>query len=126
MSEARGQIGIGLSLPTWPLRDGSYASWPQMRRLAQAIEALGVDTLWVPDHLQRVTPKRGTFGFWECWTILTAAAEATSRIEIGHRKTSLKSHWSATAPAMRPGYTVVPTTRPKGYHARSSNQFRSS
>jgi alkanesulfonate monooxygenase SsuD/methylene tetrahydromethanopterin reductase-like flavin-dependent oxidoreductase (luciferase family) len=83
MSEARRPIQIGLNLPTWPLRDGSYATWPQMRRLAQAVEALGVDTLWVPDHLQRVTPKRGTFGFWECWTILTAAAEATSRIEIG-------------------------------------------
>ena len=27
--------------------------------------------------------ERGPFGFWECWTILTAAAEATSRIEIG-------------------------------------------
>jgi alkanesulfonate monooxygenase SsuD/methylene tetrahydromethanopterin reductase-like flavin-dependent oxidoreductase (luciferase family) len=76
-------IEIGLCLPTWPLRDGSYATWPQMRRLAQAMEALGVDTLWVPDHLQRSTPKRGTFGFWECWTILTAAAEATSRIGIG-------------------------------------------
>ena len=76
-------IGIGLSLPTWPLRDGSYASWPQMRRLAQAMEALGVDTLWVPDHLQRSTASRGTFGFWECWTILTAAAEATSRIQVG-------------------------------------------
>ena len=37
----------------------------------------------MPDHLQRQSPKRGTFGFWECWTILTAAAEATSRIEIG-------------------------------------------
>ena len=54
-----------------------------MRRLAQAMEAMGIDTLWVPDHLQRVTPGRGTFGFWECWTILTAAAEATSRIGVG-------------------------------------------
>jgi alkanesulfonate monooxygenase SsuD/methylene tetrahydromethanopterin reductase-like flavin-dependent oxidoreductase (luciferase family) len=76
-------LQVGLSLPTWPLRDGSYASWTQMRRLAQAMEAMGVDTLWVPDHLQRVTPGRGTFGFWECWTILTAAAEATTRIGIG-------------------------------------------
>ena len=83
MTSQGAPIGIGLNLPTWPLRDGSYATWPQMRRLAQAIEALGVDTLWVPDHLQRESPKRGTFGFWECWTILTAAAEATSRIEIG-------------------------------------------
>ena len=52
-------IRIGLNLPTWPLREGGYASWPDMRRLAQAMEAMGVDTLWVPDHLQRVTPGRG-------------------------------------------------------------------
>ena len=78
-----GPLKTGLSLPTWPLRDGSYASWPEMRRLAQRIEALGVDTLWVPDHLQRRTLGRGVFGFWECWTILTAAAEATSTIEVG-------------------------------------------
>ena len=83
MSDARPPLRIGLNLPTWPLRDGSYASWPALRRLAQGMEAMGVDTLWVPDHLQRVTPGRGTFGFWECWTILTAAAEATSRIGIG-------------------------------------------
>jgi alkanesulfonate monooxygenase SsuD/methylene tetrahydromethanopterin reductase-like flavin-dependent oxidoreductase (luciferase family) len=76
-------LAVGLSLPTWPLRDGSYASWPTMRRLAQSMEAMGVDTLWVADHLQRQTEARGTFGFWECWTILTAAAEATSRIGIG-------------------------------------------
>ena len=47
------------------------------------MEALGVDTLWVPDHLYRVLPGRPPFGFWECWTILTATAEATTRIEIG-------------------------------------------
>ncbi|MEO5964002.1 MAG: LLM class flavin-dependent oxidoreductase [Candidatus Limnocylindrales bacterium] len=83
MLDTRLPVKIGLNLPTWPRRDGTYASWPTMRRLAQSIEAMGVDTLWVPDHLLRTTPGRGTFGFWECWTILTAAAEATSRIEIG-------------------------------------------
>jgi alkanesulfonate monooxygenase SsuD/methylene tetrahydromethanopterin reductase-like flavin-dependent oxidoreductase (luciferase family) len=76
-------LRIGLTLPTWPLRDGSYAGWPMLRYLARATDALGIDTLWVPDHLQRATPARGTFGFWECWTILTAAAEATTRIGIG-------------------------------------------
>jgi alkanesulfonate monooxygenase SsuD/methylene tetrahydromethanopterin reductase-like flavin-dependent oxidoreductase (luciferase family) len=78
-----GRLAIGLSLPTWPLRGGGHASWPDLRRLALAAEAMGIDTLWVPDHLQRVVPGRPPFGFWECWTILTAAAEATSRIEIG-------------------------------------------
>ena len=76
-------IRIGLNLPTWPLQDGGHATWPEMRALARDMEALGVDTLWVPDHLQRSLPGRPLIGFWECWTILTAAAEATSRIEIG-------------------------------------------
>ena len=78
-----GAPGIGLTLPTWPLRGGAHATWPEMRRLARDAEALGVDTLWVPDHLQRTVPGRPTFGFWECWTILAAAAEATTRIGIG-------------------------------------------
>ncbi|HEY3336396.1 MAG TPA: LLM class flavin-dependent oxidoreductase [Candidatus Limnocylindrales bacterium] len=82
-TQAPAPIRIGLNLPTWPLRDGGYASWPDMRRLARAMDAMGVDTLWVPDHLLRTTPGRGVFGFHECWTILVAAAEATSRIEVG-------------------------------------------
>jgi alkanesulfonate monooxygenase SsuD/methylene tetrahydromethanopterin reductase-like flavin-dependent oxidoreductase (luciferase family) len=74
---------IGLVLPTWPLRGGEHATWAEMRGLALDAEALGVDTLWVPDHLQRTVPGRPTFGFWECWTILAAAAAATTRIGIG-------------------------------------------
>ncbi len=80
---AQDALPIGLSLPTWPLRDGSYATWPEMRALARGIEDIGVDTLWVPDHFQRTLPGRPRFGFWECWTILTAAAEATTTIGIG-------------------------------------------
>ncbi len=74
---------IGVSLPTWPLRGGGHATWPEIRSLALDLEALGVDTVWVPDHLQRSVRDRPVFGFWECWTILTAVAEATSRIGIG-------------------------------------------
>ncbi len=78
-----GRPRLGLNLPTWPLAGGGYATWSQMRALARDVEALGVDTLWVPDHLQRRLPDRPTIGFWECWTILAAAAEATSMIAIG-------------------------------------------
>ncbi|MEI7743068.1 MAG: LLM class flavin-dependent oxidoreductase [Chloroflexota bacterium] len=74
---------IGLNLPTWPLRDRSSMPWPQMRALARDAEALGVDTLWAPDHLQRDMPDGSRVGFWECWTIVTALAEATSRVGIG-------------------------------------------
>ncbi len=75
--------GIGLNLPTWPRADGTVASWPEMRQLARDAEALGVEVLWVPDHLVRVLTSGRVVGFRECWTVLTAAAEATSRIGIG-------------------------------------------
>ena len=75
--------GLGLNMPTWPRSDGSVATWPEIRSLARDAEALGLDRLWVPDHLVRVTPSGRTVGFRECWTILTATAEATARIGIG-------------------------------------------
>ena len=77
------RLRLGLSLPTWPLRSGAYATWPEMRQLARDAEALGIDTLWVPDHLLRSVPGRPPYGFHECWTILAATAEATTTIGIG-------------------------------------------
>ena len=66
-------LRIGLYVPTWPTRDRSIPRWADMRTLGRDAEALGVDTLWVADEP----------GFWECWTVLTAIAEATERIGIG-------------------------------------------
>ncbi len=83
MTTSTGRPGIGLNLPTWPRADRTIASWTEMRSLARDAEALGVDMLWVPDHLVRILPSGRPVGFRECWTILTAAAEATTRIGIG-------------------------------------------
>jgi alkanesulfonate monooxygenase SsuD/methylene tetrahydromethanopterin reductase-like flavin-dependent oxidoreductase (luciferase family) len=76
-------LEIGLNLPTWPRADGTVASWTDMRGLARDAEALGVDRLWVADHLVRVLPTGREVGFRECWTILSATAEATTRVGIG-------------------------------------------
>jgi alkanesulfonate monooxygenase SsuD/methylene tetrahydromethanopterin reductase-like flavin-dependent oxidoreductase (luciferase family) len=77
------RLGIGLNLPTWPRADGIVPSWAEMRSLARDAEALGVERIWVPDHLVRVLPSGRVVPFRECWTILTATAEATTRIGIG-------------------------------------------
>ncbi len=78
-----GGPGIGLNLPTWRRADATMASWPEIRAIARDAEALGVEMLWVPDHLVRVLPSGRSVDFRECWTILTATAEATTRIGIG-------------------------------------------
>ncbi len=83
MTTAATPLAVGLNLPTWPRADRSHATWPEIRALARDAEAMGVDTLWVADHLQRDMPTGERVGFWECWTILTAVAEATTRIGIG-------------------------------------------
>ena len=76
------RLQIGVSLPTWQDEHGHYMRWPQMRELAKLAEDAGIDTVWVPDHLLR-EGAGGKAGFWECWTILTALAEATSRVTVG-------------------------------------------
>lgn len=54
-----------------------------IRNMAQAAEAAGFDSIWLFDHLLFRSPGSPTVGIWECWTLLTALAAATSRIELG-------------------------------------------
>lgn len=107
-------IAIGLSLPTWPRADRTYATWPEIRALALEAEGMGVDTLWVPDHLQRELASGERIGFWECWTITSALAEATSRVGIGphvvctgFRNPALLAKMAATLDAVSGGRLVL-------------------
>lgn len=47
------------------------------------MEAVGLDSIWVYDHLLYRWPGRPTDGIWESWTMLSALAEATRRVELG-------------------------------------------
>lgn len=55
--------------------------WEQMVKRWQTIEALGFDSVWVPDHFvdfrQPRTPR------FEAWTLLAGLATQTTRIRIG-------------------------------------------
>ena len=64
---------VGLYAPTGTATTARRRAGPRSGRLARDAERLGVDTVWVADEP----------GFWECWTILTALAEADERIGIG-------------------------------------------
>ena len=74
---------IGIVLPIAE-EDGDpdMPSYALIREMAVAAEAAGFDSIWVYDHLLFRFDGRTT-GIHECWTILSAVAEATKRAELG-------------------------------------------
>jgi alkanesulfonate monooxygenase SsuD/methylene tetrahydromethanopterin reductase-like flavin-dependent oxidoreductase (luciferase family) len=74
--------------------EGRPVRWADVREMARTAEAVGVDTLFLPDHLlfrksppdnlMQVNMAEGKVrGIWEAWTLLSALAEATRRIHLG-------------------------------------------
>ena len=57
-------------------------TYREMREAAVAAEEAGFNGLWTFDHLRDTSPARpGPVP--ECWTVLSALAEATSRLQLG-------------------------------------------
>jgi alkanesulfonate monooxygenase SsuD/methylene tetrahydromethanopterin reductase-like flavin-dependent oxidoreductase (luciferase family) len=73
---------VGLILPMSDDDGGGTPPWPEIRDLARQAEAGGADSVWVYDHLLLRLDGRAT-GIHEAWTLLTAVAVATERVEIG-------------------------------------------
>jgi alkanesulfonate monooxygenase SsuD/methylene tetrahydromethanopterin reductase-like flavin-dependent oxidoreductase (luciferase family) len=65
---------LGLVLPQYRVE------WDDVRSAALEAEELGLDSVWVVDHLQSMAPDMGVF---EAWTVLSALAAATERVELG-------------------------------------------
>ena len=73
---------VGLLLPLSDDDGAGTPAWPFIRDLARQAEAGGIDSLWVYDHLVFRLGGEAT-GIHEAWTMLTAVAIATERVEIG-------------------------------------------
>jgi probable F420-dependent oxidoreductase len=70
---------IGLMLP---LSEDETNGFADLRAMAIAAEDGGLDSVWGADHL--IFREGGeTTGIHECWTVLTALAAVTSRVQIG-------------------------------------------
>jgi alkanesulfonate monooxygenase SsuD/methylene tetrahydromethanopterin reductase-like flavin-dependent oxidoreductase (luciferase family) len=72
-------LKVGVQLP-----EVEYVTtWEQQRAMAEAAEEIGLDSIWVGDHLLYRDDGRPTRAPWEAWTTLAALAAVTRRVEIG-------------------------------------------
>lgn len=69
---------IGVQLPEVE----RHVPWDEYREMAVTAEDAGFASIWLGDHLLYDRPD-GPTGPWECWTLLSAIAGATSRALIG-------------------------------------------
>jgi probable F420-dependent oxidoreductase len=75
---------VGTVVRVGALSDGgSPRHFADVREMALHMESAGLDSIWLYDHLLYRRPGQATEGTWECWTILSALAEATRRVHLG-------------------------------------------
>jgi alkanesulfonate monooxygenase SsuD/methylene tetrahydromethanopterin reductase-like flavin-dependent oxidoreductase (luciferase family) len=74
---------VGVYLPIYENEmGGETPRWTDLLALGQRAEAVGFDSIWVPDHLL-VKTETLDMGPWAALPILTALAATTTRVEIG-------------------------------------------
>lgn len=62
---------------------GRALTFPEIRDTALLCEELAFDSIWIYDHLLYRTQKGATTGIWEGWSMLSALAGCTKRVELG-------------------------------------------
>jgi probable F420-dependent oxidoreductase len=76
------RIGIVLDTVEGALQ-GRTPTFRGLQEMAQTAERVGLDSIWLCDHLIYRSPGQEEEGFWEVFTMLSALAAVTTRITLG-------------------------------------------
>ena len=96
-------VRVGIQLPEVERE----VRWPEYQTMAQAAENDGFDSMWIGDHLIYRGDGRPERGPWEAWTLLSALAAVTERIELGPLVACVGFHPPALLAKMAAGIDEV-------------------
>jgi alkanesulfonate monooxygenase SsuD/methylene tetrahydromethanopterin reductase-like flavin-dependent oxidoreductase (luciferase family) len=72
-------LKVGVQLPEVE----RVVRWPELRAMIETAEAIGLDSIWVGDHLLYRDRESQPVAPWEAWSQLAAIAASTSRVQLG-------------------------------------------
>jgi alkanesulfonate monooxygenase SsuD/methylene tetrahydromethanopterin reductase-like flavin-dependent oxidoreductase (luciferase family) len=72
-------LKVGIQLPEVE----RVVRWPELREMALLAERIGLDSIWLGDHLLYRGDGLPARGPWEAWSTLAALAAVTERVELG-------------------------------------------
>ncbi len=78
----RMKLGIALESEEGSVQ-GKTPTFRDLQAMAQAAEQVGLDSIWLEDHLLFRFPGHRELGPWEAFTMLSALAAVTTRIALG-------------------------------------------
>lgn len=62
---------------------GPSTTWAHVRSAAETAEGCGLDSVWIADHLLAKMQDGAVHGMHDAWTLLSAVAAVTTRVELG-------------------------------------------
>jgi len=78
------KIGVMLPLGAGDGPGGGMPGWKDVRAVAEAADQGGLDSVWLADHFLYRDPEGQVFGMHDSWTLLSAVAAVTERVELGN------------------------------------------
>src|SRR4051794_37342174 len=86
-SQPMTEITFGAFIPQgWKMElssiTGAEQKWAKTVETAVLAEELGYDSIWVYDHFHNV-PVPAHEAMFECWTVMAAISQRTSRVRLG-------------------------------------------